>query len=89
MSDDLSMKALSGPFAARARAVLDAGSDLALHCNGALDEMKAVAAAAPRIAGACEARLERALAVTRAPRAFDIVAAESALATIMALNSVA
>ncbi len=34
MSDDLSMKALSGPMRARAEAVIAAGSDLALHCNG-------------------------------------------------------
>ena len=35
-SDDLSMKALGGPFEARARAVFAAGVDIALHCNGEL-----------------------------------------------------
>ncbi len=39
MSDDLSMDALSGTLAERARAALAAGCDLVLHCNGTLDEM--------------------------------------------------
>jgi len=42
MSDDLGMQALSGDFAARARASLAAGCDVALHCSGKLDEMQAV-----------------------------------------------
>ena len=37
VSDDLSMKALGGPFAERTRAVFAAGLDIALHCNGDLD----------------------------------------------------
>lgn len=43
VSDDLSMKALSGDFADRARASLEAGCDVALHCNGDMEEMRAVA----------------------------------------------
>lgn len=43
VSDDLSMKALSGGFAERARVSLEAGCDLALHCNGDMAEMQAVA----------------------------------------------
>ena len=39
ISDDLCMNALSGSFAARAAGVLDAGSDVALHCSGKMDEM--------------------------------------------------
>jgi beta-N-acetylhexosaminidase len=42
MSDDLSMKALSGDFETRARKTLKAGCDLVLHCNGNMDEMKAI-----------------------------------------------
>ncbi len=45
MSDDLSMKALTGPYGERARRTLDAGCDLNLHCNGSMEEMRAVAAA--------------------------------------------
>ena len=51
MSDDVSMGALSGSIAERTRASLAAGCDLVLHCNGKLDEMRAVAAEAPELAG--------------------------------------
>lgn len=43
MSDDLSMKAMRGSFSERAKAVLIAGCDLVLHCNGDMAEMKQVA----------------------------------------------
>ncbi len=39
MSDDLSMKALGGTFTDRTKAVLKAGCDLVLHCNGDMKEM--------------------------------------------------
>ena len=50
VSDDLSMKALSGNFADRAKACLAAGCDVALHCNGEMDEMVQVAAGASEMA---------------------------------------
>ena len=43
MSDDVSMKALSGTIAERSRAAFAAGCDVVLHCNGDLAEMAAVA----------------------------------------------
>jgi beta-N-acetylhexosaminidase len=43
LSDDVSMAALAGTLAERSRAVLDAGCDVALHCSGNLDEMRAIA----------------------------------------------
>ena len=55
MSDDVSMGALSGSLAERTRAALAAGCDMVLHCNGQLEEMQAVAAAAPPLAGDCGA----------------------------------
>lgn len=57
MSDDLSMKALCGNMAERTQAVLSAGCDLALHCNGNMDEMRAVAQNSPVLTGAGAARL--------------------------------
>jgi len=44
LSDDLSMQALGGSLAERAERCLAAGCDIALHCNGRMDEMTAIAA---------------------------------------------
>ncbi len=38
-TDDIGMNALGGPFGGRARAALDAGCDLVLHCSGDMAEM--------------------------------------------------
>ncbi|MCO6390719.1 beta-N-acetylhexosaminidase [Aliihoeflea aestuarii] len=61
MSDDLSMKALSGDFATRTRSSLAAGCDMVLHCNGDMAEMKPIAQAAPVLAGLAKARAVRAI----------------------------
>ncbi|HEY1224749.1 MAG TPA: beta-N-acetylhexosaminidase [Brevundimonas sp.] len=62
MTDDLSMKALSGSFAERAAAALKAGCDVVLHCNGDLAEMRQVAAGVGQLKGASKRRAEAALA---------------------------
>ena len=72
MSDDVSMKALSGPFEARAEAIFDAGLDIALHCNGDLEEARAVASVAPPLAGTSARRAEAALAAVRPPEPLDL-----------------
>ncbi|MBL8587004.1 MAG: beta-N-acetylhexosaminidase [Methylobacteriaceae bacterium] len=61
MSDDLSMQALQGSLRQRAEAAFRAGLDMALHCNGKLDEMEQVAAAAPVLAGKAKRRARAAL----------------------------
>ena len=43
ISDDISMKALSGGLGERARKAIEAGCDIALHCNGDMDEMREAA----------------------------------------------
>lgn len=40
MSDDINMEALEGSLLQRAQKSLSAGCDVALHCNGKLDEMR-------------------------------------------------
>ena len=47
MSDDVSMKALSGEMGERVAKSLAAGCDMILHCNGDRAEMQAVQAALP------------------------------------------
>jgi beta-N-acetylhexosaminidase len=75
MSDDISMGALSGTIAERTRAALGAGCDVVLHCNGKLDEMRAVAANVPELAGEPLRRADAALAARSAPETFDVTAA--------------
>jgi len=75
MSDDVSMNALAGSIAERTRAIITAGCDMVLHCNGDLGEMREVAAETPELSGKALERASRALASRRAPLAFDRVAA--------------
>jgi beta-N-acetylhexosaminidase len=84
MSDDVSMQALKGPHEMRAAAIIDAGLDIVLHCNGELDQARAVASAAPQLAGSSLRRAEAALASISAPQPFDVKEGERRLAAIMA-----
>jgi beta-N-acetylhexosaminidase len=79
MSDDVSMNALAGSIAERTRAIVSAGCDMVLHCNGDLDEMREVARETPELSGKARQRAERALASRKAPRPFDRVAARAEL----------
>jgi beta-N-acetylhexosaminidase len=79
MSDDVSMNALAGSIAERTRAIVSAGCDMVLHCNGDLDEMREVAREAPVLSGKALDRAKRALAARRAPQPFDRAAARAEL----------
>jgi beta-N-acetylhexosaminidase len=83
MSDDVSMNALAGSIAERTRAIVNAGCDMVLHCNGKLDEMRDVARETPELAGEALDRARRALASRRAPEPFDRQAARAELETLM------
>jgi beta-N-acetylhexosaminidase len=58
ISDDIGMGGLDGDFAERAAAVLEAGTDLVLHCSGDLSEMQAVAEVADDLRPQAAARLD-------------------------------
>jgi beta-N-acetylhexosaminidase len=77
VSDDLCMNALDGSPAERTRASLAAGCDVALHCNGDLAAMTAIAEACPPLTPAAMRRLARANAWRRAPEPFDPAAARA------------
>ncbi|MBU1345859.1 MAG: beta-N-acetylhexosaminidase [Alphaproteobacteria bacterium] len=62
MTDDLSMKALSGSLSERAAAALKAGCDVVLHCSGDLAEMAQAADGTGKLKGKSRKRAEAALA---------------------------
>lgn len=84
MSDDLSMKALSGDMGELARGVLAAGCDLVLHCTGKMDEMERIAAATPAGDERFQRRMAALFAHKPVPQPFDSKAAEAALHPLLA-----
>lgn len=89
MTDDISMKALSGGFRGRAEAAIRAGCDVVLHCNGELGEMTEIAAGAPELAGDALRRTERALAQRTDPAPVDRAALEARFDSLLAKVPVA
>jgi beta-N-acetylhexosaminidase len=83
MSDDVSMNALAGSIAERTRAIVNAGCDMVLHCNGKLDEMREVARETPELAGQALDRAKGALASRNPPQAFDRAAGRAELDALM------
>ena len=83
MSDDVSMNALAGSIAERTRAIVEAGCDMVLHCNGKLDEMRDVARETPELAGEALERANRALASRKPPEPFDRQAGRVELEALM------
>jgi beta-N-acetylhexosaminidase len=85
MTDDLSMKALSGSFADRTRAAFAAGVDMGLHCNGDLAEASQVAAATPYLVGRSAERATAALArLSVRGQDFDLVDARRRVESLLA-----
>jgi beta-N-acetylhexosaminidase len=82
LTDDLSMRALRGPFAERAARAVAAGVDIVLHCNGDPEEAAAVAEGTPRLEGRAAARAAAALALRGRPAGADPAALEAEFAAL-------
>jgi len=85
MSDDTSMNALKGTIGERAARIVGGGCDIVLHCNGVMDEMKAVVKEAIPLAGDA---LRRARAVEAAFGAGDGLSEEAVRAEFHGLLAV-
>ncbi len=83
MTDDISMKALSGSLTDLSQQALSAGCDVVLHCNGSFEERAEVMEAAGEMSEAAQARAVRALARRQPPEELDIRAAETELSRLM------
>src|SRR3984893_17385091 len=79
MSDDVSMNALAGSIAERTGAIVNAGCDMVLHCNGKLDEMREVARETRERAGRALDRANWALPSRKPPAPLDRPAARAEL----------
>ncbi|MCH2548048.1 MAG: beta-N-acetylhexosaminidase [Alphaproteobacteria bacterium] len=83
MTDDLSMKALKGDFAKLAHDSLAAGCDVVLHCNGNMEEMRAISTAVHSLNSEAAARALRAERVLKNNRPFDGMVARQRMAKFL------
>lgn len=83
LTDDLSMNALAGSLAERARGALAAGCDILTHCNGRIAEMEQVASEAKPLEGEALDRANAALAQKVRPKPFDVPAADARLVELI------
>lgn len=85
MSDDLSMKALSGDFAQLTQQTFAAGCDLVLHCNGNMQEMVPVAENAPVLSGRALERVKQAECYPNSPDQADEIALRQEFESLLAI----
>jgi len=83
MSDDISMKALTGTLGDLSRAAIKAGLDLVLACNRTLEERAQVAQAAGEMTARAQTRAKAANAARRPALELDIAAAEAELSQLL------
>lgn len=93
MSDEITMKALSGSIEERAQLALAAGCDVVMHCNGInlipLEEKRRAAGAVAPMSEQALARSARAFAAIGDDKGFDAKQAEAQLAALMAGSAAA
>ncbi|WP_375173076.1 beta-N-acetylhexosaminidase [Pseudooceanicola sp.] len=83
MTDDISMKALSGSYADIASASIDAGCDVVLLCNATLEDRRTVADAAGQMSHIAQDRADRALALRGQASEVDIRTVEEKLEALL------
>jgi len=83
MTDDISMKALTGSLTDLSRGALAAGCDVILHCNGTLAERSEVAQAAGEMTETAQRRALRALSYRQTPDDIDIPALDAQLKALV------
>ncbi len=83
ISDDISMKALSGDLGTLSRASIEAGCDVILHCNGTLSERTQVAQAAGEMTDIAQKRAIRAVKMRKTPDLIDIATLDAELETLL------
>ncbi|MHC9237209.1 beta-N-acetylhexosaminidase [Pseudooceanicola sp. 502str34] len=86
MTDDISMKALSGTLPDITRDSLNAGCDVVLLCNATLADRARVAGAAGEMTPMAQLRAERALAARKTPAEVDIAALDAKLDKLFATS---
>lgn len=84
LSDDLSMKALKGTLDELTQASLEAGCDVALHCNGIMAEMEQVVRGAKPLSAVGLARYEQGQRRLNAEPDFDRADLVDELSSLMA-----
>jgi len=86
LSDDVSMNALSGTIGERAARALDAGCDIALHCNGKMDEMLEIANCTPGLTEQTAMRIQRAETLRRESHSAEPFDFDAAVARLTRLT---
>ena len=77
ITDDISMRALSGSISERAELSLKAGCDIVLHCNGELNEMVQIAKVCGYLSGSSKRRSEIALNCRKPSNSVNIAEVKS------------